>query len=51
MIDHVGLTGDANRDINNYIMENLKDLFFTKYLLDNNIKENKLWVDEMSSYN
>jgi hypothetical protein len=51
MIDHVELTEDANREKDNYIMENLEDLFFTKCLLDNKVKENKLWVDVMSSNN
>lgn len=51
MIDHVELTEDANRERDNYIMENLEDLFFTKCLLDNKVKENKLWVDVMSSNN
>jgi hypothetical protein len=51
MIDHVGLTRDANRDRDNYIMENLEDLFFTECLLDYKVKKNKLWVGVMSSNN
>jgi hypothetical protein len=51
MIDHVGLTRDANRDRDNYIMENLEDLFFTKWLLGNKVKKKKLWVGVMSSNN
>lgn len=51
MIDHVGLTRDANRDTDNYIMENLEDLFFTECLLDYKVKKNKLWVGVMSSNN
>jgi hypothetical protein len=42
MIHHVELTRDANRDRGNYIMENLEGLFFTKCLLDNKLKKNKL---------
>jgi hypothetical protein len=41
MIDHVGLTRDANRDRDNYIMKNSDYLFFTKCLLDNKVKKNK----------
>jgi hypothetical protein len=44
MIDHVGLTTDANRDRDNYIMENSEDLFFAKYLFDWKVKKNMLWV-------
>jgi len=51
MIDHVGLKRDANRDRDNYIMDNLEDLFFTKCLLYNKVKKNKLWVGVMSSNN
>jgi len=39
MIDHVGLKRDANRGRDNYIMENLEDLFFTKCLLDYKVKK------------
>jgi hypothetical protein len=49
MIDHVGLARDANRDRDNYIMENLEDLFFTKCLLDYKVKKIKLWVGVMSN--
>jgi len=45
----LNLTRDAKRDRDNYIMENLEDLFFIKCLLDNKVKKNKLWVGVMSS--
>jgi len=51
MINHVGLTRDSNRDGDNYIMENLKSLFFTRCLMDNKVKKNKSWAGVMSNKN
>jgi len=44
------LTRDSNRDGDYYIMENLKNLFFTRCLMDIKVKKNK-WVGVTSSKN